>query len=281
MSRKQLRALGMSDKQIARDVEAGRLHELHVDVWAVGHPNISPTGHLIAALLSCGPRSFLSHRTAAAVLGLRRINIRAIEVTIVGARAVDRERLTVHRTAKEPDAKELRTRGLLRFSSFARMLVELAPTETDDELDRLVTEGVRRRLYDPDAVERALDRHRRRPGMRRLQQAVARYRPQNDRKSELEHAFDAWLADNPDIPPPLTNVIIDGWEIDCWWPEQRVAVELDGRPYHVAAKDMDKDRLKDVRLQLIDIRVMRVTDFGFAHDRSGVKRHLLGLLQLG
>ena len=74
---------------------------------------------------------------------------------------------------------------------------------------------------------------------------------------------------------------IDGWEIDCGWPEQRVALQLDGRPYHVAVQDMEKDRLKDVRLQQQGIRAMRVTDFTFSHDPAGVETDLLALLQLG
>jgi very-short-patch-repair endonuclease len=59
----------------------------------------------------------------------------------------------------------------------------------------------------------------------------------------------------------MRNVHIEGWEIDCWWPEQRVALELDGRPYHVAVTDMERDRTKDIKLGLSAIKPMRVTGF--------------------
>ena len=71
------------------------------------------------------------------------------------------------------------------------------------------------------------------------------------------------------------------WEIDCWWPQQRVAVELDGRPYHVAVKDMERDRIKDTKLQLMGIKPMRVTDSRWEYDRAGVYDDLRNLLQLG
>jgi len=60
-----------------------------------------------------------------------------------------------------------------------------------------------------------------------------------------------------------------------------VALELDGRPYHVTVKDMEKDRIKDTKLQRIGIRPMRVTDYRFEHDRRGVLDDLCALLQLG
>ncbi len=281
IARRQLHRLGFTRKQIARMASNRRRHEVYHDVWAVGHRNISPLGHLIAALLSCGPDSFLSHRTAAAVHGLRAINVRTIEVTVVGTSSPPRPGLIVHRTGQTPAAGEIRTRGLLRFSSVARMLVEVAKTGTDEELDRLITLAVRNRLLNIDAIEAAIDRHQRRPGLGRLKRALARYRPQPDRKSELERDFDRWLTTHPDIPEPQRNIHIDGWEIDCFWPEQRVALELDGRPYHVAAQDMDRDRLKDTKLQRIGIRPMRVTDARWQYDRPGVYDDLCALLQLG
>jgi very-short-patch-repair endonuclease len=281
ISRRQLHECGITDRQIGRGEGAGVLHELYEGVWALGHRSVSPLGHLIAAVLSCRPDSFLSHRTAAAVHGLRKIDVRAIEVTTVGGNAVRRPGLIVHRTRREPAAGEVRERGVLRFSSVPRMFVEVAKKETDAELDRLITLAARKRLLDPDAMEAVLERHQRRPGIGRLKWALRRYRPQPDRTSDLERAFDAWLRQHPEIPEPLRNVDIDGWEIDCWWPEQKVALELDGRPYHVAVKDMERDRLKDTKLQRIGIRPMRVTDARWEHDRRGVHGDLRALLQLG
>lgn len=281
LSREQLRELGLSDKQIARRERNGELHALYVDVWAVGHNNVTPKGHFIAALLACGPASFLSHRTAAALHGLRPVNVHAIEVTVVGRRASVRNGLEVHRTAKPPHPKEIRAIGHLRYSSVPRMLVELASRETPEELDRLITEAAHRHKLNLDAIEDALARHARRPGLGRLKDAVRAYRPRPKRKSNLERAFDTWLMDHPEIPEPQRNVYIDNWEIDCWWPDQRVALELDGRDYHIAVAEMERDRLKDTKLQIKGIKPMRVTGDRWDGDRTGVHSDLMALLGLG
>jgi hypothetical protein len=60
----------------------------------------------------------------------------------------------------------------------------------------------------------------------------------------------------------------------------RLAVELDGRPYHVAVQDMERDRLNDAALQRLGHVPIRFTDFRFEHDRPGILRdlhHFLGV----
>jgi very-short-patch-repair endonuclease len=192
-----------------------------------------------------------------------------------------RNGLTIHRTAKAPAPKEIRTVGHLRYSSVPRVLVELASRETPGELDRLITEAVHKRVLNLEAIEDALERHARRPGLSRLKQALRAYRPRPDRKSDLERSFDTWLLEHPEIPEPKRNVHIDMWEIDCWWPDQRVALELDGRDYHTAVQEMERDRLKDTKLQIIGIKPMRVTGDRWDIDRAGVHGDLLALLQIG
>jgi hypothetical protein len=160
------------------------------------------------------------------------------------------------------------------------MLIELAPSESSGELDRLITAAVRKGILDLAKMHAALTRHARRPGLAKLKGALKDYSPKPDRKSGLEIAFDKLLARHPEIPQPQRNIHIDGWEIDCYWPEQRLAVELDGRPYHVAVKDIERDRRKDAKLLGVGIRVMRITDSRFEHDPLGALYDLLASLGL-
>lgn len=257
----QLLGLGFSAKEIRGLVKRGVLHPLYPGVFAVGHRRVGSHGRLIAALLSCGDSSFLSHRTAAAVRGLRAVNSRRIEVTVPGRRLADRRGIVIHQSAP-PDDADVTTYNGLRVSSVPRMLVESATTETQRELERLITEAVRRRLLDFPAVERALARHARRPGLAKCKRALRDYRPGPERKSGLERAFDELIKDT-DIPEPERNVHINGWELDCYWPEVKLAVELDGRNYHTAVKDMEKDRYKDTQLLLLGIRTVRITELRF------------------
>ncbi len=62
------------------------------------------------------------------------------------------------------------------------------------------------------------------------------------------------------------------------WTEQRVTLELDGRPYHVAVEDFDRDRAKDRALTRHGWRPIRVSDFEWEHDRATVLDDLYALL---
>jgi hypothetical protein len=271
----QLIEQGLTDKQIRTRVANGYLHRVHQGVFLVGHPQMDRDTRYRAALLATGPRSFLSHRTAAAMLGLRAHNVRLVEVTVAGAGGRRRPGLTVHRTRQQPVRDELRTTNGLRHSSFARVLVELAPIETETELVRLVEEGVRRRLFIIDKVEAMLARHPRAPGIAALRAALALYVDRTDRASVLEAAFDRELSRRlPRLPVPERNVRIWAggieWEIDCLWREQRVIVELDGRPWHVCERDLEKDKLKDMKLAATGYLPVRVTGRRFERDADGV-----------
>jgi very-short-patch-repair endonuclease len=286
ITRGQLYDLGFSYQQIKRRLALGRLHRVHHNVYAVGHRRLITQAHLVAAFLSVGPRSFLSHRTAAAVWGLRTTNVHDIELTLPGGGGRHHTSLTVHRTQTEPHPADVRTHGDLRVSSVPRMLIELAVREKPAELERLVTTAVQKRLLRPDArdgratLEEALTRHQRHPGMAKLTAVLAVYRNTKSSKSELERAFDRLLAQHPEIPDPQRNIYIDVWEIDRFWPQHNLAVELDGRPYHVAANAMERDRIKDAFLLRHQITPLRFTDFRIEHDAPGILRDLRHFLKL-
>jgi hypothetical protein len=276
----QLFALGFSAREATRLVDGGAFVRRHRGVLLDARAPASPRGELFAALLALGPSAFLSHRTAAALHGVRAINVRAIEVTVVSGHTPKHPGLIVHRTRTAPHRDEVRTRDGLRVSSVARLLIELAPRETRAELDRLIAEAARRRMLDLERIETMLGRHSGRPGTHALRAALAAYRPAPDDKSQLERAFADWLATLPDIPAPERNIKLGAgrWEIDFLWRAQQTAVELDGRPYHSLPADQERDRIKDVWLQRHAISIVRVTEFRFEHDRAGVEadlRHFL------
>lgn len=129
-------------------------------------------------------------------------------------------------------------------------------------------------------MEGVLVRHARRPGIGRLRAALKDYLPKPERRSGLECAFDR-LIEGADVPPPRRNVRLLGWEGDRHRPEERLVVELDGGPYHRTVKDMERDKLKDTKLQQAGIGVMRVTGTRMEHEPGAVLPDVLALLELG
>jgi hypothetical protein len=277
----QLHGLGFSAHEIARLVDGGAFVRRHRGVLLDARAPATQRGQLFAALLAFGTGAFLSHRTAAALHGLRAINVRTIEVTVVSGHTPKHPGLIAHRTGATPHPDEVRTRDGLRHSSVPRLLIELAPRETKTELDRLIAEAARCRMLDLERIEKMLRRHSGRPGTNALRAALAAYQPAPPDKSRLELAFAAWLATHPEIPAPERNVRLAGrWEIDFLWRAQSLAVELDGRPYHMLPADQERDRIKDVWLQRHAISIVRVTEFRFEHDLPGILgdlRHFLGV----
>ncbi|MEA2211353.1 MAG: hypothetical protein QOF83_1301 [Solirubrobacteraceae bacterium] len=269
ISDEQLLALGWTRKEVQGQVRRGTLHLEYRGVYSVGHRRVVTHARLLAALLSCGDSSFLSHRTAAAVWGLRAVNTRRIEVTVPGRRLGPRAGIVIHQSS-QPDPTDLTKHNGLRVSSVSRMLVELSKTERQAELKRLITESIRKHALDFTGLEQTLVRHERRPGLAKLRQALRDYQPRAHRKSNLERAFDELIA-GTDIPPPQRNIYINGWEIDCYWPEFGLAVELDGRNYHSSLQDMERDRRKDADLLRLQIGSLRITDLRFELEPERIR----------
>ena len=67
------------------------------------------------------------------------------------------------------------------------------------------------------------------------------------------------LVRQADLPLPRVNAPLLGFEIDFLWPEQRLAVETDGRQFHGHARAFETDRRRDQILIAGGYRVMRVT----------------------
>ena len=61
VARAQLLELGMTRDAIAHRLDRGRLHPIQRGVYALGRPQLTRHGALIAAVLACGPDAVLSH----------------------------------------------------------------------------------------------------------------------------------------------------------------------------------------------------------------------------
>jgi hypothetical protein len=274
----QLFELGFTRKEIRTRVARGELTPLHRGVFIVSRAWIPARGHLTGALLAMGDTAALSHRTAGHVYGWRPFNRREIELTLPG-KPRKREGLVIHRTtAFHPD--DVRIYSGYRVTSVSRLLIDSAKRESKEELRRIVTASVQDGLFDLVQVEAALDRGFQRPWITTVRQALAEYVWTPRDKSTYERDFAALLATDPSIPAPARNVYMGPYEIDYYWAAQRLAVELDGRRWHIAIQNTDRDHAKDIWLQKRGIRCMRITDFRFAHERAAILADLHDFLDL-
>ena len=279
ISHVQLIAIGFTRCEIAGMLRRGHLIRIAHGVYAVGHARLTIRGRLYAAQLAAGPGAFLSHRTAAACRGLRP-HAAVIELTVPAEHTPTRRKgIRLHRTTTPVDRAQARPHDGLLTATVPRIIIDLARTERPGEIQRLIRESIRTGQFDLAALYTALEAHPRRPGTGLARAALHRYLPgSEDRKSWLETQFQRHALGDPRLPAPLYNQRLLGYEIDVMWVDQRVTLELDGRPYHVAVEDFDRDRGKDRVLTRHGWRSIRVSDFEWEHDRASVLDDLYALL---
>jgi len=266
VTRKQLIAAGMTPTMIHRRRASGRLLPVHRGVYAVGHPHLRRAGRRLAALLAvggAGETAALSHRTAAALHGIARAAPAMIEVTTSARGAGRLAGVRIHRT-NQLTPEDLSVVDGLPVTSVARTLVDLAGVVTAERLARAFSEADRLRLLDVRALHAARRRTRGRggPGPARLDDAIAEHRRQGTTltRSSLEDAFLTLLRD-ANLPRPTTNAQLAGYEVDAYWPRERLVVELDGWEFHQGRGAFQRDRTKANALLAAGYTVLR-----FTHD---------------
>ncbi len=169
--------------------------------------------------------------------------------------------MNVHRT-RMLARQDFATRDGIPVTSVARTLLDLSAVVEPSDLEVAVDRAERLGIFDLTAVVDVLDRANGRKGARALRRVVAAYRRSN-LKSRLEREFRELLETAPDIPTPAFNALVDGErrtnEVDAYWTEQRLAVQLDGFEFHRTRRDHERDATSNRDLELVGHRVMRLT----------------------
>ena len=62
-----------------------------------------------------------------------------------------------------------------------------------------------------------------------------------------------------DLPLPLVNVIVGGYEVDAYWPDAHLVVELQGYAFHRTRHAFERDHAKLGRLKLAGYEVLPIT----------------------
>jgi very-short-patch-repair endonuclease len=277
--REQLADLGLGRDSIHHRISAGRLLPLYRSVYAVGHRNRSRETAWMAAVLASGAGAVLSNRPAGAGWGICR-GEGWPEVTIPRQRRA-RPGIVFHRSALPPD--ERTTLNGIPITTVPRTLLDLAVTFDQRQLERAINEAEVKRLWDELSLHDLLHRYPKRPGTRNLRAALRkRSEGATPTKSDLEELF-LRFVDLAGLPRPQTNVLVEGLEVDCAWPEHRVIIEVDSWEFHRARAAFERDREKSRILQAAGWRCVPVTYLQLEHtseEVAGDVRRLLGLATL-
>jgi len=275
VTREQLVALGLGDTAIERMLASGRLHRVHRGVYSVGHRHLDRHGRWLAAVLAYGDGALLSHRSAAALWGIRRAGSSPIDVTAQRGRHGRRDGIALHRSKLDDEDRSVR--GGIPVTSLARTLFDLSEVVAFSETRRACEEADRLGLLEMRQLERVIERGWGRHALRPMRPIVIEARAATITRSPLEDEF-ARFCDDHKVPPPAFNTTILGRETDALWPSQRLIVELDGFSYHRHRAAFESDRARDAALLVAGYRTVRITYRRLTGEPNRVAQELRTLL---
>jgi very-short-patch-repair endonuclease len=260
-------------------LDNGRLHSVHLGVYAVGHGRLDRKGRWMAAALACGRGAVLSHRSAGQLWGIVPLASRRIEVTRPGSHR-PRPGIVAHR-ARMPADEAAAVEGI-PVTGLSRTLLDLAAVLPRQQLEQALNEAEVLGLTDRISIPSLLQRYPRRHGSAALRAMLPD--PQTFRgitRRELEARFKK-LLDGSDLPQPRLNadLVVRGrfFDVDCLWADQRLIIELDGRAVHGTRRAFERDREKDRLLVADGWRVVRITWRQLQDDAEAVVGDLRRLL---
>jgi hypothetical protein len=255
ISTEQLLAAGLTHRQIAVRVRQGRLFRVHIGVYAVGLPAHTPEARWMAATLATG--GWLSHMSAAVLWGFSRAARPAEHVTVLRDGHRGRDGIVTH-VVRRLDPVDRRSWRRIPVLTPARVLLDLAADLPPHPFARVLQDARTTLSLDDRAIRDVIARHPGRAGAPAL--AAALLGPFT--RSELERRFLSLLGDKA-LPPPLCNAIVLGYEVDMWWPDRTLVVELDGRAAHGVTA---ADAAKDAALRAAGLTVLRFTWWDVVKD---------------
>lgn len=262
VTRRQLLAAGVTADTVDSSMRRHRLRALHVGVYQAGLV-AGPRAREVAAALACN--GVVSHRTA---LAMRQLVAEApeapVEITISRDRRVQRPGIRVYRCTLRAGDVEVFDR--VSVTTLPRTLFDFAAVATSRELERAFAVAERGSGTLRKRLQQLIDQHPNRRGTRSLRELLRRDAPALTR-SEAEELLLASIR-SVGIPEPLMNVMVVGYEVDCYWPAARLVAEVDGYAWHGTQRSFHRDRQRDSALAAAGIQVLRLSWQQLSRERD-------------
>jgi len=268
VTHRQLAGLGLGRSSIHWRVKRGRLHPVARGVYAVGRPQLSRHGGWMVALLAGGDGAALSHGSAAALWGFGREPRGVVEISLPDGRRCRRPGIRAHRRAKL-GPEELVTREGLLVTTPVRTLIDEATRLRPLQLERAVNEADKLNLVSPDALRAALDGYLGVPGVPALCGLLDRHTFRLS-DSDLEILFRP-LAREVGLPVPETKALVNGHEVDFFWPDLGLVVETDGLQYHRTPSQQTRGLRRDHDHLVANLWSVRFSHWQVKHEPAHVR----------
>jgi uncharacterized protein DUF559 len=240
-------------------------------IYAVGWPRLTRERRWMAAVLACGDGAALSHRSAAALWGIGTESADRIDVSVARLCRVRRRGLWV-RSRPALAATEIVRRNGIPVTEIVRTLIDVATELTPLRVERAVNEADKRDLVDPETLRSRLEDHAGEPGAPLLRRLLDK-RTFRLSDSDLEIFFRP-IASAAGLPPPLSKQLVNGFEVDFFWPNLRLVVETDGLRYHRTPSTQARDARRDRAHVLAGMTPLRFTHYEIKYEPRRVRQEL-------
>ncbi|HEY0390461.1 MAG TPA: type IV toxin-antitoxin system AbiEi family antitoxin domain-containing protein [Solirubrobacterales bacterium] len=271
VARRQLLALGFNAREIEHRVSRGRLHLLMRGVYAVGWSRLTRERRWMAGVLACNDGAALSHRSAAALWGIARERPGVIDISVRRRCELRRQGLRVRgRPCLRPE--EIVVCNGIPVTNVVCTLVDLATELTPPELERSINEADKYDLIDPENLRSALDDYAGEPGVKLLRKVLDRRTFQLS-DSDLEILFRP-IAAAAGLPPPLAKEVVNGFEVDFFFPDLGLVIETDGLRYHRTPSTQTRDARRDRAHVLAGMTPLRFTHYEIKYESAQVRVEL-------
>jgi hypothetical protein len=260
-----IRRLGLTDQRLRRAVDRGELERVHPHIYRVAAAPRTWEQRVLLAVLAAGPGALASHRTAAALWGLDGSTRGVPE--LVSPRHL-RSRAGLGRVHESTDLHlaEPASRLSIPCTGLVRTLVDLGAVVPGERVQQAIDDAIRRRMCSWEDLLHALVLHSRRGrrGVGPLRAVLEECYGDTVPDSRFNRLVERLLLDS-NLPAPVLEHPVSARDgrviarVDLAYPDALVAIELDGRKYHLTAEAFEADRQRQNRLELLGWTVLRYT----------------------
>lgn len=250
----QAQQAGLSRYAVDRRVRAGHWRRCSSGVFFADDRPFTDAARIRAAVWGYGPQAVASGIAAAWWHGLTRYAPPVVDVTVPRAsHHPHRDGIRMRRRDLNP--ADIVERDDLRVTALALTVLEAAVRLRGGAV--LMDSALQRHVELRDLWRAHLKNKGRHgsPAARRLLQAAS-----DGARSEAERLFGKLLRDGG-ITGWRTNYPVGGYKVDVAFPDEKVAIEVDGWAFHSDAEVFVSDRKRQNAISLLGWKVLRFTWF--------------------
>lgn len=279
VARRQFLEIGFSSRQVDHWLVRGTLCPVFPGAYSVGRRPESWRSMWMAALLAAGPGSTLTGMAAASLWGITDRSSTQVEVHRPKGRT--REVSTSKRsgwaltarflTRKVPKEIEVVRQGI-RTLTVPEVLLDLAATVTEPELEAFVSGASQNGHLDENSAARIVRYGRGREGIAKLRRQLRHWDPEMKNVLSFLETMCLRLGIDNGMEVPKTNHHVCGLMVDFVWLGRKVVVEVDGFAFHGDRVSFERDHKRQATLMQAGFLRLSFTYRQVADDPDGVVR---------